>query len=70
MKPDRKEQDMTAKEFTGLRAYTKCNKCGRPIATTRQFVTDNGFEYETENAKCRYIDKWGCARNFCKACMR
>ena len=42
---------MSAKEFTGVKGYTKCNKCGRTIALTRQFITDNGFEYETENAK-------------------
>lgn len=56
-------------EYTGLMAYTKCNKCGRTIATTKQFVTGKGFEYKTENEDCRYIDRWGFARNFCKACM-
>lgn len=61
---------MKAREFTGVKSYTKCNKCGRAIAITRQFATDNGFEYETENGSCRYIDKWGYARNFCKSCMK
>lgn len=60
----------TAEEYTGVRSYTKCIKCGRSIAITRQFATDKGFEYETENAGCRYIDKWGNARNYCKTCMR
>lgn len=66
----RKETGMKTKEVTGIKAYTKCNKCGRAIAITRQFITDAGFEYETENAVCRYIDKWGYARNFCKTCMK
>lgn len=58
-------------EFTGITANTKCIKCGKEIAVTRQFVTDEGFfDYKTENADCRFIDKWGYARNFCKACMR
>ena len=61
---------MIAREFTGVKSYTKCIKCGRSIAITRQFCTDAGFEYETENAKCRYVDKWGFARNFCKTCMK
>ena len=61
---------MSYKEFTGVKSYTKCIKCGRSIAITRQFCTDTGFVYETENAKCRYIDKWGFARNFCKTCMK
>lgn len=58
------------REYTGLKSYTKCNKCGRAISVTRQFITDKGYEYETEDAKCRYIDRWGFARNFCKTCMR
>ena len=41
---------MSAKEFTGVKSYTKCIKCGRAIAITRQFITDNGFVYETDNA--------------------
>lgn len=57
-------------EYTGVEGYTKCIKCGKTIATTRQFITDAGFEYETENAECRYIDKWGFARNYCKTCMK
>lgn len=61
---------MSAKEFTRVKSHTKCIKCGRAIAITRQFITDNGFVYETDNAKCRYIDKWGFARNYCKACMK
>ena len=62
--------EMAVKEFTLMKSYTKCIKCGRTIAITRQFATDKGFEYETENAKCRYIDKWGCARNFCNTCIK
>jgi hypothetical protein len=58
------------KVFTGAKGYTKCNKCGRIIAITRQFETENGFVYETDNAKCRYIDKWGFERNFCRTCMK
>ncbi len=61
---------MTTKEFTGVKSYAKCNKCGRTIALTRQFITDKGFVYETENAKCRYTDRWGYARNYCQACMK
>ena len=57
-------------EFTGITASTKCIRCGKEIAITRQLITDEGFEYKTENADCRFIDKWGYARNFCKACMR
>ena len=61
---------MMAKNFTGVESYTKCIKCGRVIATTRQFETGKGFEYETQNGRCRYIDRWGYARNFCKTCMK
>lgn len=50
--------------------YTQCVKCGKVIAVTNQIETDNGFEYVTENAECRYIDKWGYVRNFCKDCMK
>ncbi len=49
---------------------TRCIKCGKTIAVTRQFETNVGFDYKTENAECRYIDKWGYARNFCKTCMK
>lgn len=65
---------MTTKEFTGVKGYTKCNKCGGTIAITRQFFVDKGerswYGYESENLDCRYIDKWGFARNFCKTCMK
>lgn len=57
-------------ERTGLESYTKCIKCGKTIAVTRQFITDEGFTYKTENEECRYIDKWGYARNFCRTCMK
>lgn len=57
-------------EHTGLTSQRKCNKCGRVIAVTRQYATDKGYEYGTENTECRYIDRWGFARNFCKDCMR
>ena len=61
---------MSAKEFTRIMSYTKCIKCGRTIAVTKQFETETEYAYETENDECRYIDKWGYARNFCKSCMR
>lgn len=58
-------------EFTGLTSSTKCIKCGKVIAITRQAVTDEGhYKYFTENEECRFIDKWGYERNFCKKCMR
>ena len=57
------------KDYTGLTAYAKCVKCGREIAVTRQFHTNEGFGYETEDHECRYIDKWGYRRNYCKECM-
>lgn len=57
-------------ESTGISSSTKCIGCGKEIAITRQFITDTGFKYKTENAECRYIDKWGYARNFCKTCMK
>lgn len=57
-------------EFTGVTSSTKCIRCGKEIAVTRQFITDAGFEYTTENAECRYIDRWGYERNFCKDCMK
>ena len=57
-------------EATGIEAYTKCIKCGKTIAVTRQFISDAGFSYKTENTECRYIDKWGYARNFCRTCMK
>lgn len=63
----RRESEM---ETTGIKSYTKCNKCGKTIAVTKQFISDTGFTYETENTENRYIDKWGFARNFCKACMK
>lgn len=50
-------------------AYTKCNKCGKIIAVTEQIETEEGFDYITKNEDCRYIDKWGYERNFCKECM-
>lgn len=58
------------KEYTGLKSYTRCIKCGRVIEETRQFISDKGYEYETENLGCRFIDKWGFERNFCKACIK
>lgn len=57
-------------ESTGISSSTKCIGCGKEIAITRQFITGAGFKYKTENAECRYIDKWGYARNFCKTCMK
>ena len=57
-------------KYTGTSSSTKCVICGKEIATTRQFITDAGFEYKTENKDCRYIDKWGFARNFCKDCIK
>lgn len=50
--------------------YTKCNKCGKVIAVTEQVETDKGFDYIKHNKECRYIDRWGFERNFCKKCMR
>ena len=58
------------KDFTGVEAYTKCLKCGKTIAVTRQFDIGIEYIYETENLNCRYIDKWGFERNYCKSCMR
>lgn len=59
------------KEYTGLTSHTRCIKCGRKIEITRQFCTDEGeYGYETENLDCRFIDKWGFERNFCKACIK
>ena len=58
-------------EFTGLTSSTRCIKCGKVIAVTRQAVTDEGaYTYITENKDCRFIDRWGCERNFCKKCIR
>lgn len=57
-------------EPTGISGYTRCIKCGKVIATTRQFITEHGFEYATKDEDCRYIDKWGFSRNFCKECMK
>lgn len=51
-------------------AYTKCIKCGKIIAVTVQVETENGFEYTKENKDCRFMDKWGVERNFCKDCMK
>lgn len=53
-----------------LVAYTRCNKCGKIIAKTEQIETEKGFEYFTVNADCRFVDKWGYERNFCKCCMK
>ena len=59
------------KEYTGLKSYARCIRCGREIAITRQFWTDKGwYGYETENFGCRFIDKWGFERNFCNACIK
>ena len=49
---------------------TKCRRCGRVIAVTRQIETPNGYEYVKENLPHRYTDQWGYERNFCKGCMR
>lgn len=49
---------------------TKCRRCGRVIAVTRQIETPNGCEYVKENLPHRYTDRWGFERNFCKGCMR
>lgn len=57
-------------EPTGISSVTKCIKCGRAIAETRQFISDKGYEYKTENLECRFIDKWGYERNFCKTCIQ
>ena len=56
-------------EYTGLTSHSKCIRCGKEIAVTRQIITDEGFEHQTENAEARYIDRWGYPRNFCKKCM-
>lgn len=62
------------KEYTGIASHTKCNICGKEIAVTRQFFADKGercwYGYECEDLDCRFIDKWGFARNFCKTCMK
>lgn len=50
--------------------YTKCIKCGKTIAITKQIEGEDGFKYITENKDCRFIDKWGYERNFCKDCMK
>lgn len=50
--------------------YTRCNKCGKVIAVTEQIETDKGFDYIKQNKGCRYIDRWGFERNFCKKCMK
>ena len=39
-------------ERTGLEAYTKCIKCGKTIAVTRQFITDEGFTYKDDGIRC------------------
>lgn len=57
-------------ERTGLTSCTRCIGCGKEIAITRQFISDVGFAYKTENLKRRYIDKWGFPRNYCKECMK
>ena len=66
-RPAERSKTMVA---TGIEAYTKCIKCGKTIAVTRQFISDAGFSYKTENTEYRYIDKWGYARNFCRTCMK
>lgn len=58
------------KEYTGLTASTRCCRCGKEIAITRQFTIDDEYKYETENLDCRFIDKWGCERNYCKECIK
>lgn len=59
------------KEYTGLTSTTRCIKCGKTIAIVKQFYTDKGwYGYEYENLDCRFIDKWGIERNFCKACIK
>lgn len=57
-------------ETTGITSSTRCIRCGKEIAITRQFISDVGFVYKTENLKRRYIDKWGFPRNYCKGCMK
>ena len=49
---------------------TKCLKCGKAIAITRQIETPSGYKYEKENLPHRYTDQCGFERNFCKGCMR
>ena len=56
-------------ETTGITSSTRCIRCGKEIAITRQFMSEVGYVYRTENLKCRFIDKWGFPRNFCKGCM-
>lgn len=56
--------------YTELKAYTRCVKCGKVIAVTHQYETDKGFGYYTANEDCRFKDKWGYFRNFCKDCMK
>lgn len=51
-------------------SYSKCVKCGRIIAKTEQIETDEGFEYFTINAECRYINKHGNSTNYCKTCIK
>lgn len=53
-----------------ITGYTKCNKCGKTIAVVKQIETNKGYEYIKLNKECRYIDKWGFERNFCKGCMK
>lgn len=49
---------------------TKCNKCGKIISIVKKIDTIVGYKYEKENLSCRFIDKWGFERNFCKDCVR
>lgn len=51
-------------------AYNKCIKCGKVISSTELVETETGFEYIKRNEECRYIDRWGYERNFCKGCMK
>jgi DNA-directed RNA polymerase subunit N (RpoN/RPB10) len=53
-----------------VKGYSRCIKCGRVIATVEQVETDKGFTYIKHNEECRYIDKLGFDRNFCKECMK
>lgn len=53
-----------------IKGYTKCIKCGKVIAITEQVETNRGYKYINHDKECRYVDKWGFVRNFCKECMK
>lgn len=53
-----------------ITGYNRCVKCGRVISVTTQEETEMGTVFFTENEECRFIDKRGHARNYCKECIR